>query len=103
MAEGLDIRSEAVASTMGEFKGLMGEMEGLLSDIKSQIDSISGYWEGDDSEMVKSVLDGIASKFDSINQQNTKYVSFLNSTIDAYTEEDNSIASASSSGGLDIN
>jgi uncharacterized protein YukE len=89
MADGINITSESLSSLLSSFKGEMEKMQTLMADIKSSTDNAKSIWEGTTSDAVLGQIENFQKVFEPIEEQNKKYVEFINTTIEAYENEDN--------------
>jgi uncharacterized protein YukE len=100
----IKIDTASLAGNLGEFQAQMASMQKLMGSIKSATSGIKGSWQGNSSDIVLGAIEQFQEVFQSIEEQNKKYVTFLNSVIDSYTEADNSQVSAmeSNSGSFSV-
>lgn len=88
MADGIDITSESLSSILSSFKAKMESMQTLMSEISSSTENAKSIWEGATSDAVLGQIENFQKIFESIEQQNEKYVAFINTTIEAYQNAD---------------
>ena len=84
----ITVQSASVSSLLSEFQSEMGKLDALLNKLDSETSSAKSIWEGNASDATISEIEKFKNVFDSIKEQNEKYVSFLNSVIEKYTDED---------------
>ena len=84
----ITVQSASVSSLLSEFQGEMGKLDALLNKIDKETSEAKAIWEGDASDATISAIEKFKDVFESIKEQNEKYVEFLNSVIEKYTDED---------------
>lgn len=84
----ITVQSASVSSLLSEFQGEMGKLDTLLNKIDKETSEAKSIWEGDASDATISAIEKFKDVFDTIKEQNEKYVTFLNSVIEKYTDED---------------
>ena len=94
MDSNIKIETEGLAGSLESFQSQMSSMQTLLGEIKTATSGIKNQWEGNLSETVLSSIEQFQEVFQSIEEQNQKYVNFLNNVINLYTEADTSNNSA---------
>ena len=88
MGDGITVQSASVSELLAQFQGEMGKLDQLLSKIDTETSNAKAIWEGDASDATLSQIEKFKQVFEAIKEQNEKYVGFLNSVIEKYTDED---------------
>lgn len=89
MAENINITAEALSAYLSQFQSEMAKMDTLLAEIQTATSDAKGNWQGAASDAVMGQIENFQKVFDQVKEQNTKYVTFLNSVISKYTAADN--------------
>ena len=84
----IDINYENLAKLMEEFEKEIIDMQNTLQDIDDSTKDISHIWDGDDSEKTMSSFTVFKKEFDSVNEQNKKYLDYLETVIQTYKKHD---------------
>ncbi len=84
----ITVESQTIVELLESFKKEMTNLDNLMSKINTKTDDISKSWEGTVSDTVLTSIRNFKTTFDNISTQNTKYVEFMNSVIEKYTDED---------------
>jgi len=89
----IDINYENLAKLMEEFGKEIEEMQNTLQDIDDSTKDISHIWGGDDSEKTMSSFTTFKKEFESVNEQNKKYLDYLETVINTYKKDDTDTSS----------
>ncbi len=80
------------------------KINNMLENVKVKTSEMNKYWQGNDSDLVSQAINKFTMNFDNINEQNKKYVLFLEKTIEKYQVTDDKISQeAANASGLNIN
>ena len=88
--DNISIKSKSVVELLELFKEDMNKLDGLNEKIKTTTSNIKSTWEGNASDATLEQVKKFDNLFGEISNQNEKYVEFLNSVIEKYTDIDNS-------------
>lgn len=99
----INVTSSKVKVYLSEFKSEVDSMNALFNDIDSKVKKVHSYWMGNDSDNIIPPFEAFTKSFENIKEQSKKYVSFINSVVLKYQEEDDVNKDSSSNGHLGIN
>ena len=86
----ISIESKSVVELLELFKEDMDKLNNLNGKIKSTTANIKNTWEGNASSATLEQVKKFDNLFEEIDNQNRKYVDFVNLVIEKYTDIDNS-------------
>lgn len=86
----MGISTSSVSDLLDSFKLEMQKMEALSENLNKETSNIKNEWQGNASDSTLARAEEFKSKFESIKEQNEKYVSSLYKFIEMYSESETS-------------
>ena len=90
MDSNIKVESQTIVELLNSFQKEMTNLDNLIGKINTKNNEIKNSWEGNVSDTVLTSISNFNTIFDNIRTQNEKYVNFINSVIEKYTDEDES-------------
>ena len=87
--DNIGINTSSLSQSLGEFQANMSKVQEIGEKIKELTSKLKTVWEGDVGDAATEEMNKFQEVFESISQQNQKYVNFLNVVIGHYTTADN--------------
>ena len=88
MGDKIDITAEALSGYLSSFQSEMGKMQTLMGEIKTATSNIKNAWQGTASDALLGKVESFQQVFETVEEKNQNYVTFLNSVIESYTTAD---------------
>ena len=90
-AEGINISLEQVLETAKNIKTLNNQLALRLDEIKKEMNSLQSTWQSEASNTIITNFNKLESKFQDYKKVIDSYGTFLESTVDSYTQTESSI------------
>ena len=94
--EGISINLEEVRATAKTIKTLNSKLATRLDDIKKEMNSLESTWQSQASSTIRTNFNKLESKFQECRKIIDSYGTFLETTVDSYTNAESSINSNAS-------
>ena len=95
-AEGINISLEQVLETAKNIKTLNNQLALRLDEIKKEMNSLQSTWQSEASNTIITNFNKLESKFQDYRKVIDSYGTFLETTVDSYTNAESSINSNAS-------
>lgn len=90
-AEGINISLDQVLETARTIKTLNNQLSVRLDEIKKEMNSLQSTWQSEASNTIITNFNKLESKFQDYKNVIDSYGTFLESTVDSYTQTESSI------------
>lgn len=90
-AEGINISLEQVLETAKNIKTLNNQLALRLDEIKKEMNSLQSTWQSEASNTIITNFNKLESKFQDYRKVIDSYGTFLEGTVDSYTQTESSI------------
>ena len=90
-AEGINISLDQVLETARTIKTLNNQLAARLDEIKKEMNSLQSTWQSEASNTIITNFNKLESKFQDYKNVIDSYGTFLESTVDSYTQTESSI------------
>jgi len=102
----IKVNAASIGASLSAFQAQMTKLENLFDEVQAQTSQVSSYWAGKAGDETLVELLKFKNTFQKIDEQNQKYVTFLNNTIETYTASEENISATidgAANAGLGIN
>ena len=89
--EGISISLEQVLETARNIKSLNTQIVTRLNEIKREMNSLESSWQSESSTTIRANFNKLEAKFENYKNIIDSYGTFLESTVDSYTQTESSI------------
>lgn len=89
--EGINISLDQVLETARTIKTLNNQLAARLDEIKKEMNSLQSTWQSEASNTIITNFNKLESKFQDYKNVIDSYGTFLESTVDSYTQTESSI------------
>lgn len=89
--EGINISLDQVLETARTIKTLNNQLSVRLDEIKKEMNSLQSTWQSEASNTIITNFNKLESKFQDYKNVIDSYGTFLESTVDSYTQTESSI------------
>ena len=89
----IDITYEDLGVLMSDFEKEIKDMQQVLSDVDDKTRDVSSIWDGEESEGVMTDFTNFKKEFDTVNEENKKYLEFIETVIEKYKKRDEDTSS----------
>ena len=89
--EGINISLDQVLETARTIKTLNNQLAARLDEIKKEMNSLQSTWQSEASNTKITNFNKLESKFQDYKNVIDSYGTFLESTVDSYTQTESSI------------
>ena len=94
--EGISISLEQVLETARNIKSLNTQIVTRLNEIKREMNSLESSWQSESSTTIRANFNKLEAKFENYKNIIDSYGTFLETTVDSYTNAESSINSNAS-------
>ena len=92
MYSDMKITTEEVSQQLSNFQSEMAKMDNLFEELTTKTSAVKSDGTGTASDNATTAISNFMKVFEDIDEQNKKYVAFLNEVIMKYTTTDQAIS-----------
>lgn len=89
--DGINITLEQVSATSAQIKKLNTELDMKLDEIRKEMDALESTWQSEAASTIRANFTKSALKFPEYKKIIDSYATFLDKTVEAYTQTETAI------------